>query len=385
MRREIYKEFDGYEEILREREVLRKYGVDFSPERDAPEPYIARLHPRRLRFRVADMIDETPSTRTLRLVRPEGSLPPFLAGQYIALFLEIGGVLTARPYSISSAPHQTGYYDLTIRRVADGLVSNYLLDQIQPGDVIESSGPEGHFYHNPLFHDRTMVCLAGGSGITPFMSMIRDVLERGLDREIFLFYGNRTLAEAAFHGPLLYFDERFSNFHYLPVCETPEKAYPGLAGLITGDLIRTSLKEVQDKTFYLCGPQAMYDFCIPELERLGVPRRKIRREIYGPPAQVTRSPNWPAEVQADDTFTVKIKDGRELQVPAGTPLAVSLERQGVLIESLCRSGECSRCRVKIISGRVFEPAGVPIRKSDRKYGYTHACVAYPLADLEISI
>jgi ferredoxin-NADP reductase len=230
-----------------------------------------------------------------------------------------------------------------------------------------------------------MVCLAGGSGITPFMSMIREVLERGLEREIFLFYGNRALADAAFHEQLHDFSARFSHFHYLPVTESPTEAYPGLAGLITGDLIKNTLKDMNNKTFYLCGPQAMYDFCIPELERLGVPRRRIRREIYGPPPQVTRSPNWPAEVQADQTFTLKIKGGRELKAPAGTPLAVSLEREGVRIPSLCRSGECSVCRVKILSGKVYEPPGVPVRKSDRRYGYTHACVAYPLADLEIML
>ena len=85
-----------------------------------------------------------------------------------------------------------------------------------------------------------MVCLAGGSGITPFMSMVREIVERGLDREIFLFYGNRTLAEAVFHDQLLYFGARFSNFHYLPVIESPAEEYPGLAGLITGDLIRNT-------------------------------------------------------------------------------------------------------------------------------------------------
>lgn len=385
MGRDIYRDFDGYDEIIREREVLRKYGVEYSPEKDSPTPFIERFHPRRLRLRVADTLYETPSTKTLRLVRPEGALPPFLAGQYISLFLELQGVRTARPYSLSSAPHQTGYYELTVRRVAGGLVSNYLLDDVRTGDYLESSGPEGHFYHNPLFHDRTMVCLAGGSGITPFMSMIREALERGLDREIFLFYGNRTLAEAAFHDQLRFWGDRYSNFHYLPVSESPVEDYPGLAGLITGDLILNTLKDVSGRTFYLCGPQAMYDFCIPELERLGVPRRKIRREIYGPPALVTRSPNWPAGVLEDQTFTVKIKDGQEFKAPAGTPLAVSLERAGVAIPSLCRSGECSLCRVKILSGKVFEPPGLPVRKSDRRYGYTHACVAYPLGDLEIML
>ena len=71
MRKEIFKEFDGYDEILEEREVVRKYGLDYSPDKDAPEPYIRRLHPQRLALRVADIITETPSTKTFRLVSPE--------------------------------------------------------------------------------------------------------------------------------------------------------------------------------------------------------------------------------------------------------------------------------------------------------------------------
>jgi glycine betaine catabolism B len=385
MGKEIFKEFDGYEQLVAEREVFRKYGLDYSPDKDAPEQYIRRLHPQRLELRVLNIITETPSTKTFRLVTQDETLPPFLAGQYIALFLDIGGIRTGRPYSISSAPNQTGYYDLTVRRVVNGLVSNYLHEAVKPGDRLYSSGPEGHFYHNPLFHDRTMVCLAGGSGITPFMSMVREITERGLDREVFLFYGSRTLEETVFHEQLLTYAERFPTIRYFPVIETPSEGYGGLTGLMTGELIKTTVGDLGNKTFYLCGPQAMYDFCIPQLEGLGISRRKIRKEVYGPLADITRSPNWPREVKADQVFRISVKGGPVIEARAGEPLVSALEGEGGLIPSLCRSGECSMCRVKILSGKVFEPAGIPVRRSDRRYGYTHACVTYPLGDLEILI
>jgi ferredoxin len=82
---------------------------------------------------------------------------------------------------------------------------------------------------------------------------------------------------------------------------------------------------------------------------------------------------------------VSVKGGGSVEVKASEPLVVSLEKHGVLVPTLCRSGECSQCRVKILSGRIFEPAGVPVRRSDRRYGYVHACVSYPLEDLEILI
>lgn len=385
MRKDLFKEFDGYGRIVEERDFSRKYGMDYSVQKDEADPYIQRLHPKRLDLRVSDILTETPSTKTFRLVSPEGRLPPFLAGQYLALFLETKGIRTSRPYSISSPPNQTGYYDLTIRKVDNGLVSTFFHEEVKRGDLLKGSGPEGHFYYNPLFHDKTMVCLAGGSGITPFMSILREVVECGLDREIHLFYGNKTLEEAIFHSELLKLSDRFPFFRYYPVLESPSQEYEGLTGFITGQMIQETLPVLEEKTFYLCGPQAMYDFCIPELERLGISRRKIRKEVYGPPVDITQASNWPDGVKGNQLFRIGIKGWDPLEVKAGEPLAASLEKQGVLVPTLCRSGECSQCRVKIVSGRVFEPPGVPVRRSDRRYGYVHACVSYPLEDLEIEI
>jgi ferredoxin-NADP reductase len=385
MKKGIFQEFDGYNDIVQEVQVSRKYGSVLGADGDSVDLQINRLHPVRIRLRVSKTIDETSTTKTLRLVSEEGYLPPFLAGQYISLFFEIGGIRTSRPYSISSPPNQTGYYDITVRRVEGGLVSNYLLEKVKTGAHLESSGPSGNFYHNPLFHDRTMVCLAGGSGITPFMSMARETVECGLDRSLCLFYGNTNLNDAIFHDELHTLSSQFENITYVPVIENPSEGYKGRRGFITADLIGETVGDLADKTFYLCGPQGMYDFCIPELERLGISARKIRKEVYGAPVDIWNYPGWPEEIRAGQVFTVRADSGVTLEARAGEPLIVALEKAGILVPSLCRSGECSMCRVKIQSGKVFEPAGVPVRKSDRKYGYVHSCVSYPLEDLEILI
>lgn len=385
MKKEIVAQFEGYSDVVRDIEVCRKYGIDYSVDRGTVEELINHLHPSRLRVRVSDIIEETSSAKTLRLISEDHYLPPFQAGQYIALFIEIGGIRTSRPYSISSSPNQRGYYDITVRRVGDGLVSNFLLDEVKIGDDLESSGPAGHFYHNPLFHDRCMVCLAGGSGITPFMSMISEVIESGLDRTIYLFYGNKDLNDAIFNKKLRYISERFENIQYIPVIENPPDGYRGFSGLITGNLIKEVLSDLSDKTFYLCGPQGMYDFCIPELEKLNIPRRKSRKEVYGTPVNIFDYPGWPKDIMSDDVFTLKVNGQSTFKGRAGETLMTTLEKNNILIPSLCRSGECSMCRVRIVSGKVFMPSGVPLRKSDRQFGYVHSCVSYPLTDLEILI
>jgi ferredoxin-NADP reductase len=385
VKKAIYEDFDGYEGIVRDIEASRKWGVPYSADVHSADPYIHLLHPARLRLRVLDVMDETPSTRTFRLASTDGYLPPFQAGQYVALFFDIDGIRTSRPYSISSPPNQVGHYDITVRQVADGLISGHLLKKVRRGDVLESSGPSGNFFHNPLFHSNTMVCIAGGSGITPFMSMIREVTECGLDRTLYLFYGNRDLEDAIFHDALGRIAERFDNVNYIPVLESPPAGYKGPTGFITGDLIRRTLGSLSGKTFYLCGPRGMYDFCIPELENLGISRHRIRREVYGAPRNVCDDPAWPDGVKKDDAFRVRVAGGAGFDARAGEPLLAALERNRVLVPSLCRSGECSMCRVKVVSGKVFQPAGTPVRKSDRRFGYVHSCVSYPLEDLEIMV
>ena len=385
MKKEVMEQLNGYDDIIKEIEIARKYGSDFTSEKGAVAAYINRLHPARLKLCVSDIFDETATTKTLRLIAVDQELPPFQAGQYISLFLEIDGIRTSRPFSISSPPNQSGYYDITVKRVENGLVSNYLLDRVNRGDEQVSSGPEGHFYFNPLIHKKTMVCIAGGSGITPFMSMIREIVDCGSERTVHLFFGNRRDDDVIFDTELTDISNRFDNITYIPVIEDPSDSFQGACGFVTGQLIRELIGDSGDKSFFICGPQGLYDFCLPELEGMGIPRRKIRQEMYGAPLNIWEYPGWPQTVDANDTFAMKLSDGRQFEASAREPLLVALENNDAVVPSICRSGECSMCRVKILSGKVFQPAGVPVRKSDRQFGYVHACMSYPIENLEILI
>ena len=383
MRKGIWQEFDGYQDVVDEIKVSRKYGGTVSSVAIATEEYIRQLHPERLELSVNDIVEETPSAKTFRLTAKNNYLPPFLAGQYIALFLDIGGIRTSRPYSILSEPKQIGYYDITVRRVENGLVSNYLLDKIRRDDILISSGPVGNFYFNPLIHPKTLVCIAGGSGITPFMSMIREIIQCGLDRNVYLFHGNKSADDAIFSKELTHIAARFPNIQYIPVIEEPAEGYTGACGFITRDVLGDVVEDMENKSFFICGPQGLYDFCLPQVQKFGIPRRKIKREMYGAPSNIWEYPGWPHEVGPDDVFSINVKNGSSLQAPAGESLLTTLEKKGIAVPSLCRSGQCSMCRVKILSGKVYQPAGVPVRKSDRQFGYVHACMSYPIEDLEI--
>ncbi|MGE5404275.1 MAG: 2Fe-2S iron-sulfur cluster-binding protein, partial [Candidatus Saccharibacteria bacterium] len=116
--------------------------------------------------------------------------------------------------------------------------------------------------------------------------------------------------------------------------------------------------------------------------KLGVKQRRIRREVFGSPARINQEPAWPKEVAPDTVFSVKM-GSREFPARCSESLLTAMERAGILVENCCRSGECSMCRVKLLSGQVFQAPGALVRKSDRDAGYIHSCVAYPISDLEV--
>jgi ferredoxin-NADP reductase len=227
------------------------------------------------------------------------------------------------------------------------------------------------------------VFLAGGSGVTPFRSLIRETIERGLDFNIWLIYGSRTEDDVIFGDELNQICEKYPNITVETVVSEPRKGFQGTTGFITADVIKKVVGDVKNKTFYMCGPEAMYRFCQPEVEKLTIPRRRFKIESYGPPADITQDAGWPKEIKADDEFTVKVNGDKTIKVKAGEPLLNSLERNGLVAPYLCRSGECSYCRTKIVSGTAFMPDRVPVREADRWYNYVHGCLAYPLSDLEI--
>jgi len=255
---DIKQQIKGYQEVLQEAEICRKYGRDYEAEKGLYTRVLERLHPPKLQLKVSRIISETATAKTLRLISAGAPLPPFQAGQYINLNVVIGGIRTSRAYSISSSPAQTAYYDLTVRRIENGFVSDYLLDQVKVGDEFEASAPTGNFYYNPLFHGKNLVFIAGGSGITPFMSMIREVLDSGIDRQITLIYGSKSAEDVIFDQELTDYAVNFLNFSYHLVISDPNTDYQGLSGLIDQAIIQHLVPDLNTATFYFSGPSPLF-------------------------------------------------------------------------------------------------------------------------------
>ncbi|NOZ00850.1 MAG: 2Fe-2S iron-sulfur cluster binding domain-containing protein [Deltaproteobacteria bacterium] len=378
----------GYASLGFNRSRLARWGRgdDYTNEkyRELAISTADRIHPRAMNLRVVEIIDETPTTRTLRMQRIDGPLPPFSAGQYVNVFITIDGVVTSRPYSISSAPG-VPHLDLTVRAKPGGFVSGHIFHKIAVGDELRTSGPSGWFRYERLIDGDDLVFIAGGSGITPFMGMLRGFAGRNDAPRIHLLYGSRTPEDVIFDKELKKLGPRLRGLKVTHVISEPPKGFSGVTGFLDADRIRKSVGNIEGKMFYLCGPGAMLDLCRAALKDLGVGMHRIRSELYGPPEDVTSIGAWPPNITADRVFQVQVEGRSAFDAAAGEPLINSLERNGVVVPSVCRSGECSACRIRLLAGEVFMPPGTGVREADRSHGYVHACMAYPITDIRIRL
>jgi ferredoxin-NADP reductase len=388
----------GYQEALDHQQELIKSGTDFNEQKGQVANTIASLHPKRLQLVVTEVIEDTQSTKTLRFKAQGVALPPFQAGQYINLFVNIEGTETARPYAISSAPQQREYYDLTIKRVAEGFVSHYLLNDVKVGDQFQSTGPMGTFYHNPLFHGDDLVFLAGGSGIAPARSMILNMIDnhdhkRYQQGKLHLIYASSYEADVIYENELKQLEKEHDFLTITWLISRPTENYSGRTGHVDANLLTELLgadvEKLQTKMFYICGPTSFHDFCAEQLEKLKVKARRVRIECNGPPKHPETLAGWPQGLIATDKVQVTINnaDGSQGQFEARVdePLLNSMERNGYSAENACRSGECSLCRVKVLKGSVFNPKEAKLRSTDEAYGWCHSCVAFPTSDIEILV
>lgn len=388
----------GYQQALDQQQALIKQGSDFNEQKGKVASTIASLHPKRLPLVVTDIIEDTPSTKTLRFKAKGIALPPFQAGQYINLFVNIEGTETARPYAISSAPQTRDYYDLTIKRLADGFVSHYLLDDVKVGDHFQSTGPMGTFYHNPLFHGDDLIFLAGGSGIAPARSMILNMIENTLNHKqvaqtLHLIYASSYEVDVIYQNELKRLEQEHDFLTISWLISRPSENYSGRTGHISAELLTELLGAdidlLQNKMFYICGPTSFHDYCADQLKQLKVKARRVRIECNGPPKNPEHLAGWPEGLIATDKVTVTIKQAGgkigQFEARVDEPLLNSMERNGYSAENACRSGECSLCRVKVLKGSVFNPAEARLRSTDEAYGWCHSCVAFPTSDIDIML
>ena len=363
--------------------------------RDPMNELAVRLHPLRQYLIISEIIDETKSTKTFKLTPDPDSntnqLAYFRAGQYLSLKVQINGVTITRPYSIASSPSDAlkGFYDITIKKEEPGFLTQYIWDRWKIRTKIESSGPEGFFFYEPLRDLKQIVGLAGGSGITPFRSIAKEIAEDKLNAKLTLLYGSSEEEDIIYYDEFKKLEKKYPHkIKVVHILSCEESNLKGCElGFLTSDIIQKYC-DVNNSSFFICGPQVMYNFVEKELEKFNLPHKRIRREAFGEIKEILSNPNFPQEL-AEKVFKIKTYIGnvtKEIPAKATESVLVALERANLNPPSKCRSGECGFCRSLLISGDVYiNPISDWRKAGDKKFNYFHPCASYPITDLEIKV
>lgn len=325
---------------------------------------------------VSDIRKEANEAFTIEFVNVPSVFRDYSAGQHLTIKVNRYGEILYRTFSISSVPNAGNSLTLTIKKIKDGKVTNYLADSLRVGDTLEVTAPSGQFFINPEpAHQKHYVMIAGGSGITPIYSMIGAILKFEPKSKITLLYANRNLNSIIFKEKLEQWTKEFFTQlevkHFLSEEENPKKA-------IKGYITRISLEEMLKQygksklDFYLCGPEIMTNKLLDDLASLGVAKDKIHRELFLITTQTQESASQKAQVSAkvlSKTYQFETQDGK-------TILQSGIE-QNVPLPFSCQNGLCGICKMKCIQGRVIMKSNQVLTEQDLKDGYILTCQSLP--------
>ena len=354
----------------------------------------AMLHPEKQCVTVAEVKEWDENCKSFTFIadpsRGTKQLAYFKAGAYLSVSLEVDGMKITRPYSISSSPKEAldGKYTLTVKRVPGGIGSNYMLDHFKVGDQVTLSSPLGEFVYLPIRDGRTVIGVAGGSGITPFHSFAKAIAEGDEDFNLILLYGSRTEKDILFKEDFDELEKVSDKVKVVHVLSDEEK--PGYEhGFVTADLIKKYAPQDENYSIFMCGPAGMYNFLDQQIQTLQLERKWIRHELQGEVHNPKSLPDYPSEVDVPKQVEIKVHicdDTYKITANSEDTILQSLEKNGIAAPAHCRSGECGWCHSLLINGQIYSPKKLEHRReADIDFNYIHPCCTFPLTDLEIEV
>ncbi|MFJ4294185.1 2Fe-2S iron-sulfur cluster-binding protein [Cupriavidus sp. NPDC089707] len=332
------------------------------------------------RLQIAEVITETEQAHSLVFALPDGLRDAFAyrPGQFLTLRVPVDGVPLQRCYSLSSTPEVDNALRVTIKRVQSGRVSNWICDHLGAGDTVEVMPPAGVFTPPALHGD--FLLLAGGSGITPVLSIAKAALRHGRGA-VTLVYANRDERSIIFREALgelaIKHPGRLRVIHWLDSVQGPPTQRQ------IEELVRPwSLAEC-----FICGPGPFMDAAQAALQQLGVPRGKlhVERFVSLPDAPAARPSAAPVPVapgaMRGAALTVQL-DGatHQLNVAPDETMLDALQRAGVAAPNSCRAGLCGACMCQVTQGDVTLGDNHVLDSADLEAGWTLACQARAASD-----
>jgi ring-1,2-phenylacetyl-CoA epoxidase subunit PaaE len=361
---------------------------DKSEKKEQPAPSNG---PHYFDLKVKKVIEETKEAITIVFEQPANKIK-YKAGQFLTLIIPVQGKDVRRAYSLCSSPFADQDLAVTVKRVENGMMSNWLADNLKPGLNIKVMEPMGQFTTEfGTTKKRHLIMFAGGSGITPMMSIIKSLLTQEPDSIVSLIYCNRDIDSIIFKDVL----EKMSTqdegrLHVIHILDTAPMNWQGYSGLLNHEML-TKLFEripdwgIADTTYLMCGPEGMMKNVESLLAMRQIPTNKIFKEsfVQGTIDKKDKSETAVAEPGELKAREVTIRyDGQEYKVvvPPNKAILETALDQGIDLPYSCQSGLCTACRGKALSGKVKLDEEEGLSASERAEGYVLTCVGHPLTD-----
>jgi len=339
--------------------------------------------------KVTRVVRETENAVSIYLTEADGSALEFRPGQFLSVDVTIDGERLRRAYSLASACLPDVPVHVTVKRIENGRVSNHLNDTVQEGDELAVLGPSGSFTVEPREVDeRHLVMIAGGSGITPIMSILETVLRVDNRSRVTLIYGNRSWDDVIFRDRLAALCDEFSERLVVDhVLEHPAETWSAGRGLLSSEVLEARLEAlaIQDDgliRYFVCGPTPMMEAAHQTLLEREVDADRVAEERFTSPE--ARS----GDMGSDKTELVVVsKAGHDhgIQVEPGQTILEAALAAGIDMPFSCAMGGCGACRVRRADGEVRMEEPNCLSRAERDQGYVLTCVGRPMTRSKIEV
>jgi len=329
-----------------------------------------------LQLKVEAIKWELPHVATLYFSETSGKKINYKAGQFITLVFDHHAEEIRRSYSLSSSPDEE-YLSITVKRIANGEISRYLLSKIKPGDMINAVEPAGRFTVTGFDTEKDVFLFAAGSGIVPVFSQLKYMLTRPGNSSLTLIYSNQN------EGSILFKDElnELAGIHHrrLKIVHLLSSQANRLTNLMVEQLIRQHLKfGINNAEIYTCGPFEYMRMIRLTLLFMGFEPGQIRKENFvldTVPVSATILNYPPQRVRIhfnNETYDLIVGENQSI-------LQAALQNN-IQLPYSCRAGNCSTCSAVCKSGKVEMVKNNVLTEGDLESGWILTCTGHPLTD-----